>query len=170
MIDSHEASVVAGTSCDQGFANEQLSYVQGTTEPVQSISPQYTSVKLRSRSSSAAGLENGCLPSPTPGRSELDHLLAGHRYQNSSSGQEPSSFQDVNEAMPLRPAHIEQPMNSNAYYPQEADWCAVEPPASCEGDSLDSQHGESQCSDPGTFTDLMDFWVTYSPPNTPSHP
>ena len=117
VIDSRKASVVAGTSCDQGFTNERLSYVQGTTEPVQSISPQYTSEKLWSRSSSAAGLENGCLLTPTPGRSELAPPLAGHHYQNSSSMREPSSFQDVNGAIQLRPAHIEQPMNPNAYYP-----------------------------------------------------
>ena len=52
VIHSYEASMVAGTSYDHGFANKQLSHVQSTTEPVQSISPLYTSEKLRSRSSS----------------------------------------------------------------------------------------------------------------------
>jgi len=54
VTDSHQADAGVGSSSDQGQANEQLSYAQGTIESIQNIRPE----SLQSRSPSAE-IEDG---------------------------------------------------------------------------------------------------------------
>ncbi len=57
-VGTRQADAVVGPSSDQGHANEQLSYAQGTIELVQNIRPDCTSKGLQSRSPSA-NIEDG---------------------------------------------------------------------------------------------------------------
>ena len=159
---------LVGPSFDQGCANEQLFYAQGTMKSIQSIRPDCTSESLQWQSPSA-GIEDGNPSNLAADCSEYIHPSAYHDHHQEPN-QQPrryieSSFQDVDLSAQPQPSHNWGDLNPQDYYNQD-DWRARQP---SEGEFPDFQDSDSQQSDPskGEFSDL-DSLINYSPLNTPS--
>jgi hypothetical protein len=174
-VDVRQADAAVGPS-DQGHANEQLSYAQGTIEPVQGMRPDCTSENLQS-CFLCVEIEDGNPSNSTTDCSEFAHPSAYHEksdyhqelYQEFNRYMEdPSSFQDVDQSAQPQPGHSGGFPNPQDYYCQDVDWRAQQPSA-CEGEFLDSQDSDLQRSGPSDteFSDL-DSFINYSPQNTPS--
>ena len=78
-VDTRQADAALRPSPDQGQANEQISYTQGTREAVKNDRPDYTSESLRSRSLSA-DIEDG-----NPSNSITDYGEFAHLSEKSDS-------------------------------------------------------------------------------------
>lgn len=139
-VDARQADAAVGPSSDQGHANEQLSYAQGTRESVQNIRPDYTSESLRSRSPSA-DIEDG-----NPSNSITDYGELAHLSEKSDS-------RELNQ----QPSYSN--INSEDYYDQEDDWRAQEPPDDGEREFADFKDGDLQRSGPSEaeFSDFDSF-------------